>query len=54
MLNLEGYRTIIAAGLTAIANLMGTAIEADVTTTGIINLVGLAITIYYRLKANGK
>ena len=52
MIALQGYRTIIAAVIGAIAQAIGLEMDADVATQGIILAVTLVVTVWMKLKAN--
>lgn len=52
MIALQGYRTIIAAVIGAIAQAVGLEMDADAATQGIILAVTLVVTIWMKLKAN--
>lgn len=52
MIALQGYRTIIAAVIGAIAQAIGLEMDVDAATQGIILAVTLVVTIWMKLKAN--
>ena len=52
MIALQGYRTIIAAVIGAIAQAVGLEMDVDAATQGIILAATLVVTIWMKLKAN--